>query len=406
MGEDQDTHTPEEALEQVWGALRDHYPLMEYLGAFRDPSRDVWLEEFRPRVRQARSLTEAFPIIEELVLRFQDCHTTLQWPGKPRRTRPPIRLGWVEGGVAVLRATDETGLYPGDRVTAIDGRDPVDAIRDAWPHVSGAHPEGHVQGALDHLIGGSPGSELTIGTLRGAVHLLRPQSPTEQPPQEPVSLRTLDDGETVVLRIRTWGGDELVQRLDGLLEQARYAPYLVLDVRGNRGGYDEAARALVGRFIRRPLVCSIGLCRITATNRYESSVAICHPRGPWTYGGRTAVLADVDCHSACVHFVAAMAASRIACIVGQPTDGAGGWMQRVELPCGAVLVCSRMFPIDGGTGGWPSMLHGTRPHIPALPTLTDLAAGRDTALQTAVAWLRSGQDIPVTGHEVTEVVLS
>jgi hypothetical protein len=206
--------TPEKALEQVWRGLCDGYPLREYVGAWGD----AWLEEFRPRVRAASDLAEAFPIIEELVLRFQDCHTRLHWPGKPERIRPPARLGWVEGGVAVLCAEPGTGLRPGERVLAVDGLDAEAAVRAAWPHVSGAHPEGHVQGACDHMVAGAPGTSLSLTTERSTGVLERRRtSQTAAAVQPAVALRQLPGDDAAVLRVRAWHGERLAEHLDRAL---------------------------------------------------------------------------------------------------------------------------------------------------------------------------------------------
>jgi len=383
-------HGPEDALDQVWAALRDHYPLMEYLGAYDDE----WREEIRPRVRAARDLAEALPVIEELVLRFQDCHTRLLWPGKPERTRPGVRLGWVEGGVAVLRADADTGLAPGDRVLAVDGAEATAAVREAWPRSQGADPEAHAQSACDRLASGRPGTVLHLRTERGDVALTRPPEAPPGRPRTPLGFRRLPEGDAGILRVAAWGGEGFLERMDALFEEAEALPHLVIDVRGNGGGDDALARACAGRFVQRRFLCSIALHREPGTDTYRRELSFCEPRGPWRYTGRVAVLADAGCHSACVHFVAAMAASGAACIVGTPTDGGGGFMRRIDLTCGATVIVSRMFPIDGGVAGIPSPLHGTPPHIPVPPTIADLRAGRDGPLEAALAWLRSGHPIP------------
>lgn len=379
---------PEDALDEVWGALRTHHPMLEYLGVVGEN----WHAEYLPRVRAAGELAAALPIIEELVLRLQECHTRLLWPGKPAPARPDVRLGWVEGGLAVIRGDAGGALRPGDRVLGLDGTAAEDAVRAAWPRAQGATAEGHLQSACDRAIEGPPGTTLRLETERGACALPRGGATAARP--EPVVLRVLPGSDAAVLRVPRWWGDGLLDQLDAFLEEARDLPHLVVDVRGNGGGYDAPARALVGRFTEAAFVCSIALYREAGTETFRREVAVCHPRGPWRYAGRVAVLTDTDCRSACVHFAAAAEASGAACLVGAPTDGGCGLMQHIPLRCGATLVCSRTFPIDGGSGGLPSPLHGTPPHIPVPPTLAALRAGRDGPLEAALAWLRSGAPVP------------
>lgn len=383
---------PEEALREVWGALCDHYPLMEYVGA----QGDTWVEDVLPRVRAAADLTEAFPIIEEVVLRFQDCHTRLQWPGAPARTTPDVELGWVEEGLAILRAGPDTGLAPGDRVLAVDGIEAAGAIQAVWSRSQGSSRASHLRSACGRLASGAPGSLLRLSTEHGEVNLPRPMpGAVRQPAAAPVLRVQPLTPDAAVLRIGAWSGlPHFLASLDAALEEVRGLPYLVIDVRGNGGGQDDYARACVGRFIDRPVLCSICFYRQPRTRVYEPTLAYCEPRGPWRYGGRVAVLIDERCYSACTHFAAGMRASAAACLVGLPTNGGGAYMQSIPLSCGATLICSRGFPIDGGTGGDPSPLHGTEPHLWVAPTKADLRAGQDTALNAALDWLRSGESIP------------
>ena len=388
-----DAATPEGALEEVWQALRNHYPMLEYAGAIGD----AWLEEFRPRVRAAADLTAAWPIIDEMVLRLQDYHTSLRPPiPLPVYTSPDVRMGWVEGGLAILDAGPETGLVPGDRVLAVDGMAAPQALESVWHRSQGSTREAHQRSACAILLRGAPGTALRIQTECGETVLQRPDRPAAPPPvAPPVSLRPLAGGDAGLLRVAAWGGgmeaEAFTALLDAALEEARGFAQLVIDVRGNPGGRDDLADACTGRFIQRTVISSISFWREPGTETYRRSVEYCLPRGPWRYAGRVAVLIDEGCASACEHFVSGMAASGTACLVGVPTNGACGWIRRIDLRCGASLFCSMSFPLHGGM---PSPLHGIEPHYRVPPRLDDLRAGRDGSLQVALGWLRSGQPLP------------
>ncbi len=387
--------TPLEALDELWQALRDHYPMLEYAGALDDE----WAEALRPALRAAVDLDAAYPHLARLVARLNDYHTRLEYPGRPGpRPRAPVRLGWIDGGLAVRSATTpDGGPAPGEAVLRLDGVPAADAFAAALAAAHGATPWTRLRDACRRLEEGDAGSVLELETDSGRHRLVRPaQSPDPSP--GPPSL-TWAAEDIALLRVPAWGGMEagaFVAHLDAVLEAARDCPHLIVDVRGNGGGSDALADACTGRFARRAVVASISFWRRAKTNLFERTVEVCEPRGPWRYTGRFAVLIDEGCASACEHFVSGMEAAG-ACLVGMPTSGACGWMQRIPLQSGATLVCSRSLPLHGQTA---SPQNGIPPHYQAPPTRDDLRYGVDTALQTATAWLRGGRPRPAA-HGLT-----
>ena len=388
--------TPREALDELWQTLRDHYPMLEYAGAVGDQ----WAEELRPAVHAASDLAAAYPLLERLVLRLDDYHTRLEYPGKAGpRPQAPLRLGWIEDGLTVLEGDASAGRpAAGEVVLRLDGVPATTAMRAALSESHGPTPAARRRDACRRLVEGDGGSPLDVETESGHYRLTRPPlPPTDSHPPAP-TLTWPADG-VACLRVPAWGGrgtDAFVAHLDALLEGARDSPALVVDVRGNGGGSDALADACTGRFARAPVVSSISFWRRAGTNLFERSVEICTPRGPWRYGGRFAVLLDEGCASACEHFVSGMEAAG-ACLVGTPTRGACGWMERIPLRSGATLVCARSFPLHGHT---PSPLTGMAPHYLSPPTRADLRAGLDTALRTAADWLRSDRPRPAA-HGLT-----
>ncbi len=385
-----DTATPLEVLDALWKALRDYYPAFEYVGAS-----DRWRDEFRARLQGVNDLAIAFPILEELVNRFQDYHTVLRWPGRPRLQSPPVRLGWVEDRVAVLKSSVEA-VKQGDEIEEIDGRPARDLFREKLAVARGATAYARRQWASDRLLEGAPGTEVRIklrrmhGQMDG---VLLHRSGWPQSAEPPVSSRALA-ADAGYIRIPAWGapeGVDLAALFDRALEAFQRAPHLVLDVRGNGGGLDALGDAVTGRFLRGPVVSSISFHRTPTTNHYEKTVEWAQPRGPWCYEGRVAVLTDEDCASACEHFVSGMKMSGRALLVGRPTTGACGWSGAIPLPGGATLYCSKTFPLHGTL---PSALHGIPPHLLVRRTLAALRSDRDEVLEAALAYLRSDRPIP------------
>ena len=411
--------SPAATLEALWKALVEHYPMKEYVGAHGDQ----WLEEYRPLVAAAPSRDAAFSLMEELVARFNDYHTGLAWPGQvapsslPLRVEPvlrvrpgstaaamkdaafqpfvaaPAELGTVSPyALAVVAAAPKTGLLAGDELTAIDGVPVEAAARRAWKRARGSSRLAKLrEGARRLLEWPSSTAEapaLARIQVRRGTRIVEVEIPRGTGLGEPlVSAREV--AGVPVVRIARWADGEdqrLVPAVDALLERYRSRPGLVIDVRGNGGGSDSLADEVTGRFLERPVIGSISFHRNTPTVEFRRTVEMTAPRGPWRYAGRVAVLIDEGCRSACEHFVSGMIGAG-AVTVGSATDGACGWIRTVELPGDARLRVSRTFPLHAG--GLPSPLQGMRAEIYVPRTLPDLRAGRDAALEAAVASVRA-----------------
>ncbi|MAF10137.1 hypothetical protein CMK11_06760 [Candidatus Poribacteria bacterium] len=387
-----DDLTPSQVLDALWNALMEHYPVVQYLGIIDDAR----LEENRARIAAAADWPAAYAIMEELVDSFHDYHTGLSWPGRPDYADPPARIAHVEGALAVERCDPETGLSPGDIVVSIDGEDAMGLFRERLEVASGATKYARWRWATDSLLRGVRGSEVTMA-VSGAdgrtcsVTMTRGRGYGQDGPI--VEARTIAD-DVGYVRIRKWWNaeeEDLVADTDAALERFREYPFLVIDVRENGGGNDRLGDEVVGRFLTQPVVASVSFHREPGTDTYRQTAEVARPRGPWRYEGRTAVLIDEGCMSACEHFVSGMDASGVALLVGVSTTGAGGWIRTVELPGGATLRCSRTFPLHGHR---PSAMSGIPPHVHVSPTIASLRSGADIVLDTAVERLRSGEPLP------------
>lgn len=382
-----------------------------------------WIQEYRAKISSAPTDQAAFEIMDEMVCRLNDYHTRFTWPGKRPLASPPVRvepvltaprfpadygiwgqvrpplelppLDRVE--IAIVEAHPGSGLRAGDEILMVDGMPVIEALRRAWRRSVGSSSGGKLRSAAWRMLQGAPKSEMQLAVRR---HLpgAEPETVTiivrragDLP--EPLISNREEEGVPVI-RITEWdnrAGQDLIASFDQLLERARGKPGLIIDVRGNGGGSDEMASQVVGRFIRQPVVSSISFHRQAPTLKFDRTVDWTEPRGPWRYDGRVAILTDEGCMSACEHFVSGMIeAGALAC--GTPTSGACGWIRRIELPGGARLNVSRTFPLH--TGGIPSPQLGMAPHLWAPRQLTDLRAGRDTALRAALDWLKGSAALP------------
>jgi C-terminal processing protease CtpA/Prc len=383
-------------LEALWQNLSEIYPALEYKGI----SGREWIEPALKKAGEVKSDEEFYGVLLEQMAGLNDTHTRIQsYPGQPRGETPPVVLNVVEGKVAVIRAPAGMPLSPGDILLAIDGRPVQECLTECMSRISNSTPRGRTREACGQLLRGAPGTTAGVtiqgsdGTTRQVS--LRRELRTRWLQEAALSSRTLGDSLGYI-RISRWSSDsrdrDLAQEFDRVLEEFKDTKGLVIDVRGNGGGDDQLADRVNGRLTDRPVLSSIDFWRRAGSDQYEKTLGWVQPRGPWTYKGRVAVLIDEGCASACEHFVSGIEAMGHVLLVGAPTNGAGGGPTQVKLPDGTQVSISRALGLRAN--GVVFEGHGIPPHILVTPTLADLRAGRDAALEIARDWIRSNQDVP------------
>ena len=378
--------TPLEFLNTLWAALKENYPMMEYAGAFDES----WYEQCQGQIKDMKSLDEALPIMDALLVRrLNDYHTGLFWGNRPDRVGPPLRVGLVEERIVVTRCPPDLGFACGDILLEIDGTPAKECFDRELPQAFGATRYAKADSACGTILEGKPNSEIKL-KLQNAQGQVTEKTMTRgggsgagSRPEPVISSRVISD-RIGYIRIRGWGRFA-PERFDELLEPLRETPGLILDVRDNGGGQDRLAETVIARFITKPVLASVSFQRRPGTNLYEKIVFTVAPRGPWRYSGRVAVLINQGCASACEHFVSGMFEAG-ALLVGTPTIGACGWSKEILLPGGVSLRCALTFPLHGKV---PSPLNGIEPHYLVTPTITDLRGGRDTVLEKAITLLNA-----------------
>lgn len=364
-------------LRNLWSALTENYPMMEYAGALDDR----WLEEFQSRIKDVDDFQTAMEIINQLVDRLHDYHTSLHWDGRAINHSLPLHVGFIGEKIVVLDANDSSGIQPGDILQSVDGTNTLFRFHDLMKTAKGATDYAKADTACKQMLEGEPGSSATLVLSNenaenytvemqhtGGLHFQHDQVLTSE----------MIGNETGYIKIAAFGGFS-EQDFDQCLEAFQDTPNLIVDVRDNRGGSDHLAELVIGRFIEQPVLCSISFIRNPGTDIYKKMIATAMPRGAWQYQGQVIVLINQGCASATEHFVSGMVEAH-ATLVGTPTTGACGWSKPIDLGHGVTLHCSLTFPMHGKV---PSPLHGMKPHHLVEPTIEDIRAGCDTVLEFA-----------------------
>ena len=383
------------SFDRAWKAIKEHHWDPEKVG----PSWDAARDELRPKVIAAKTDEEARAVIRELLSRLDQSHFGLI----PRPETAPggeaggadigLDLRRVDSDVVVFRAPDKRpaaigGIKPGALLRAVDGK-PVPEIlapvadRTALVALS----------VLASALSGKPGTEVTVTVEDGAgardVKLAR-----TTPEQRMASIGSVEipvDYESRWLGSKKIGYVRLTAFADPTMVSERFkadvkrfarARGLVLDLRGNPGGLGGMAMGMAGLLSEKEAVLGT---MITKDSKLKFVV---NPQ-PDAYLGKVAVLIDQMCASTCEILAAGLADIGRATTFGTRTAGAALPSLIEPLPSGDLLqyatanyVLADGKPLEGA---------GLAPMVEVQLDPAKLRAGRDTQLEAAIHWIKTGK---------------
>jgi hypothetical protein len=232
--------------------------------------------------------------------------------------------------------------------------------------------------------------------------------------------RSPDVGDGVVggyayLHIGTWKAPLEEAVLESMLERARDAHGLIIDVRVNAGGSDALALRFASRFTRKAFAASY--VRINTDPRVtgvEMPLArTISPKGSWQYTRPVVVLSGRGGFSATESFVAAMRTLPHVTVIGDTTGGASGNPATYALGNGWQFTVPRW--MEYGPDKQPIEWRGIAPHIAVRWEAVQYDRERDPLIDVAVGYLgeRTGVyrmttvgDGPVHQHDDHDAPLS
>jgi carboxyl-terminal processing protease len=377
-----------EVLNQVADIVKENYydPKLKNL----DWKADV--EVARERIRRADDEGEMAAAIAGLLTRLNDSHTYFL---RPTRLQPVI-FGFrakafgdevriyeiMPGGPA-----EDAGLQRGDRIAAVEGfvanRKLID---DELRYFEYLDPRLTVNlkvarnGGLakDYVIKGRQPAT----SSKDFVRLYDDYTRDQEKQDEKVGVKE-EEGGVAYLRFPSFMVS--TSKVDSLLKPARDARALILDLREDGGGREDAMKEMASHFLSQATPMA------TAISRDKQEEIVVKPKQP----NLTAPLfVLVDSHSASASEIVArlLQLQKRAVIVGDLSAGKvnrarffGGTGGAVyQIPFGVVVTVSRAVMPDG------SELedHGVVPDVPCVPTEEDLRLGRDVCLEKALALAR------------------
>lgn len=384
-------------LSNVKDELKKNY----YDPSIRGMDVDTRFKTAEEKIKQANSLGQAFGIIAQVLLDLNDSHTSFSPPSRA----VSVEYGWQMQAIgdqclvaAVKPGSDAQakGMKPGDLVLSIDGYQPT--RKELWK--------------VDYYyyaLSPRPGMRLVL------------QSPGQQPRQVDVAARVrqgkrvlnlsgsgtstqdINDliresedadrlmhhrfqklGDVVVWKMPTFAFEP--QQVDSIInDHIKGNSALILDLRGNPGGYVRTLEMLVGNFFDHDLKIA------DRKGRKEKKPISAKTRGKDIFSGKVVVLVDSKSASASELFARLMQIEKRGMVIGDVSAGAvmqSRFYQR-ELGVdtvvfyGASITDADVIMSDGksleNTGVIPDEL--------IVPTAQDMAAKHDPVMVRAAELL-------------------
>jgi len=356
---------------------------------------DAAFKEASEKIKSAQSNGQILGIIAQTVLSLNDSHTFLIPPGRRVSTDYGFEMIVIGDDVYVSKVNEKSdaeakGLKVGDRVHRVDRYQP--ARENLWTLVY-----------LYYALRPQPGMQVTVSSSASEPRTLDIIAKTTE--RNRTDLTSYNDYMRLVVegqaeerrrkkshRLQELDGlliwkmpafDMSVDEVDSFMDKARNCKTLVLDLRGNGGGFEDALLRMIGNLFDRDL--KVGEIH----RRKEIKPFTAKTRGDKAFKGELIVLVDSLSASSSEVLARVVQSEKRGIVIGDRTSGA---VMRSIVHNHEVGVTSATFFAVSVTDADLKMSDGkslervgVTPDELKLPTGADLAAKTDPVLAYAVS---------------------
>jgi carboxyl-terminal processing protease len=399
-----------ESFDVAWRTVRDRH----WDPALGGVDWDLVRDEYRPRIARAASLDEARQLIDEALLRLRQSHCgivpadlydDMACGSSSQRGDVGFRVRVLAGRALVVSVRADTpaahlGVQPGWELLAVGGTPLAPRLaRVAAEYGSSTLSQLMLTGAIVGLLVGPIGETVVLDFADGDDHTHRVAFERIAPRGEPATVggmpityvwfesRRVADGVGYIAFNAFLDPDRTMSQFEQAICDLADTRGIILDLRGNAGGIGGMAMGVAGWFVERadhPL----GTMRL----RDVSLRFAVFPR-PEPYLGRLAILVDGETASTAEILAGGLQDLGRARIFGERTAGAALPSLFLRLPNGDGL----QYPYADyfSAGGERLEGVGVQPDVTVQLTRAALLAGRDLALEAAIAWIRRDGNAPM-----------
>lgn len=383
-------------FDDVWQTVRDRYYDPNFHGV-------DWIAQrtrFRPQAAEAGDPNEFYSVLRQLLAPLRDSHTRVFAPEekfdweRPRFVSAGFSVREVEGQPVVVEVqrgseAERSGLRRGDLLETIDGEPALSLFKRRLEDQTGCStPQAARLRAMATILEGAAETTVQVG-WRNADGKYRQASLRRKWRERSFALQLAQHGRTAVVVIDAFTRAIAQDFANALNRKPKQLQGIVFDLRNNGGGDAGTMADIASWFL--PPATNLGLF----TDRFGSIALTLDTQ--IKFFGRGAgpnaelpivILTSGRTSSAAEIFVDSMKKTRQAWVIGSETCGCVlAIRSRHTLPDGGELDVSEL---DYRTNDGQRLEgHGITPNEAASVERSDLYAGRDRALEVALARIRT-----------------
>ncbi len=375
-----------EMLDTVESDIEHHY----YDPAFHGVDVRAVFQEARSRIEEAPTLNRGYSAIAAGVMQLNDSHTTFLLPAREEVYDYGFEMSFIGGSGAFVTAVrpgsdaEKQGLRPGHRVVAIEG---FTVTGDVFWKLRYVFETLRPQPTLRVSVISPEGNERTA-SVNASVYPAKlaqfSQSPipgtSAGPVQNLPGPRYFEhEGKLLICKLRTFALP--AEEVSRILKKIHSYKFVIFDLRGNPGGYEEALLKLVAGISNHPVKVA------ERRGRKHLKALMAQPEGR-SFSGAVAVLVDSGSGSASELLARVVQLEHRGTVIGDRTSGrvmqSTPHIHQIGINSsifyGVTVTDADLIMSDG-----QSLENaGVIPDVMLTPTAEDLAAGRDPVLAHAV----------------------
>lgn len=373
-------------LNAVKSEIKDKY----YDPTFRGIDIDAHFKKAQEKIDNAASIGQAFGIIAQAVLELNDSHTTFYPPSRAAKFEYGWRMQMIADKCIVTAVkpksdAEKKGLKVGDEILAIENFRPT--RKELWK-INYYYNQLSPRNGLNIKIQ-SPGDkqprDLSIASkvsqLKAVLNfedLLREYTLNDY---KGVEHRFVKIGNTVVWKMPSFVTEPAV--IETIMQERIGQGYnLILDLRGNGGGYVVTLERLAGYFVEKDTKIA------DLKGRKEMKPQMAKTKGKDVFKGKVIVLIDSNSGSASEIFARFMQLEKRGVVIGDQSAGAVMQSRGVPMKAGADSIVPygmNMTNADVIMTDGQSLEHtGVTPHVLLYPTAEDVSLTRDPVLAASL----------------------